>query len=140
MSALDVFQYADRKAGRDSTLLAGAEQHLYIVEYVNAGVKVGVTADPPSRLKAHERAARAHGGQVGRIALSGPHSCSKENERSLVRLGGAGNRSEYLPITFDDALKAAEALSYPRADRDAFAARTEAGFNFLKALVLRSDR
>jgi len=116
--------------------LAGYEQHLYVVELVDRGVKVGITGQPYTRLRAHMRDVDAYGREIGRIALTAPHSNARTNERSLVALGGIGNHREYIDMRFDAAVEAIRSMAFDRADRAAVAARSAAVTGLFKSMLM----
>ena len=57
---------------------------IYVAEFDSGVIKVGHTATPRKRLKAHDRAARQMGSRITRYWLSGPHDHVKDNERFLI--------------------------------------------------------
>lgn len=116
-------------------IVKGAEHHLYIVELIGIGVKVGISVAPSSRVMTHRRDASAYGRAIGRVWISLPHVEARENERALVRSVGPSNRREYLPITFESAVKAAAALPRTRADRAAHERQVGAATDFFKAFI-----
>lgn len=119
-------------------LLVGAELHLYVVEFIGHGVKVGVTEKPAKRIAQHRRDASAYGRAVGRVWLSDPHvnAQARVNERSLKHLAGPGQRREYLHLTFDEVATAAAALPMPRAGKAEVERRREATTEFFKSILL----
>lgn len=137
---LTVFTYTEHEIPIDPSFVDGAESHLYAVEILGSGVKVGITKDPRARIKTHERAARAHGLSIGRICLSGPHENARSNEAVVVRHFNPSGRSEYLTAPFDEVVKRMEGLAFHRADPVAVAARAESVTNLFKALVLGGSR
>lgn len=85
--------------------------HLYVVEIIGVGVKVGVTErDPSIRIADHRRDAEAYGRQVGRTWASIPHARARYHEGCLKRLAGKNQRREYLPMSFDEVLPHAQQL------------------------------
>jgi predicted GIY-YIG superfamily endonuclease len=85
---------------------------LYVVEFIDHGVKVGVTArDPQVRLAEHRRDAEAYGRTVGRTWVSFPHLEARANEKALKRLAGPGQKREYLPLSFDEVMVQAQLLT-----------------------------
>lgn len=84
-------------------------EHLYLVEVVGRGVKVGVSRNPSARIKAHMRDAAAYGCTVVRTWVSPiAHSNARQNERAIM----AGSRREYLSRTFDDCMGQAASLTF----------------------------
>jgi hypothetical protein len=77
--------------------------HLYLVEIVGVGVKVGISSQPEKRIATHTTAAAAFGRSVGRVWLSRPHP----DARALETLIRGGHPNEYLPISFEVALQRA---------------------------------
>lgn len=116
-------------------IVKGAEHHLYVVELIGIGVKVGISVAPKGRVATHRRDAMAYEREVGRVWISLPHIEARDNERTLGRSIASTNRREYLPITFDAAVEAAMQLPRTRADRAAFDRKVEAGANFFKAFI-----
>lgn len=113
-------------------IVQGHELHLYVVEFIGHGVKVGVSDKPDKRIAQHHRDAAAFGRQVGRVWLSGPHVEARSNERALKKLAGAAGRREYLPLEFEPVVEHAETLPKSRvtaATVNAQRARTEALFD-----------
>lgn len=120
-----------------SPLIPGAELHLYVVEFVGHGVKVGVSGKPDQRIAQHRRDAAAYGREVGRTFISDPHQekQARANERSLKQLGGPDHRREYLALGFPEVANVAASLPAPRADKAAVEQKREATTEFFKALV-----
>jgi predicted GIY-YIG superfamily endonuclease len=118
-------------------LILGAELHVYVVEFIGHGVKVGVSERPDKRIAQHRRDAAAYGRQVGRVWLSEPHvnSQARANERSLKKLAGANQRREYLPLSFDEVVAVAVDLQITRADLADVERRREATTEFFKSLL-----
>lgn len=75
--------------------------HLYLIEIVGVGVKVGITGDPPRRLAQHRSAAANFGRSTGREWLSERRADAAEIERSMV----GDHPNEYLPTSFDEAMR-----------------------------------
>ncbi|MFE7198477.1 hypothetical protein [Microbacterium oxydans] len=146
MSALEVFHFADfgsmthRIEVLGAAPLAGVEKHVYAIEVGSAGVKVGITEQPRKRIQAHARAARAHGHELGRIAVTEARENARANERELIALGGDGNRSEYLTLDFDDVLAVMRSLVIERADAEWHAARAEGVKNLFANLLFGGAR
>lgn len=92
-------------------------KHLYAVEIVGVGTKVGVTKNPRSRITNHVASARRHGRSIGRVWVSFMHAEAESNERRLVTRRGVRG-SEYLRASFDTVLRRIEALPMSRATRD----------------------
>ena len=81
--------------------------HLYLVEFVGLGVKVGISAQPLRRLQQHHRDAAAFGHTVGRTWVSPlAHVEAPANERAIK----GESRREYLRRPFDECLRQALAL------------------------------
>ncbi len=78
-----------------------ATTHLYLVEILGVGVKVGVSDQPKKRLATHAKNAAVHGRSVGRVWLSTPH----HEARTLESMVKGTSKSEYLKIDFDEALR-----------------------------------
>jgi hypothetical protein len=114
-------------------VVEGAELHLYVLEIVGRGVKVGVSGKPYSRLKNLRREAAGYGFDAGRVWISVPHVEARANERQVMALAGPRNRREYLAVDFDIAVGAAERLAKTRVDRAAIEAKREATFQMFKA-------
>ncbi len=89
------------------TTLAKEEFHLYVVEFVDWGVKVGISKTPARRIARHRVEAGKFSLQVGRAWTSPPHVEARQNERALIALGGVGNRREYLAVDYDTAVSTA---------------------------------
>lgn len=87
-------------------------RHLYVVEILDVGTKVGITDTPLSRIREHSRAARDYGRKVGRVWVSVRHLEAYNNEQALLR--AAKSRSEYLRISFDAVMALVEALPMTR--------------------------
>jgi hypothetical protein len=77
--------------------------HLYLVEILGVGVKVGISSQPEKRIATHTTAAATFGRSIGRVWLSRPHP----DARTLETLIRGGHPNEYLPITFEAALQRA---------------------------------
>lgn len=91
----------------DETWRAETERlHLYLVEIVGVGVKVGITSNPKCRLAAHRKTAKDFGRSVRRLWLSAPHADAREFEQRLI----GDSRSEYLRIPFEEAWRRLMAL------------------------------
>lgn len=83
-------------------------EFLYLVEFEDHGVKVGVSAQPMHRLKQHHRDAAAFGRKVGRTWISPiAHTEARANERAIK----SGASREYLERSFDECLAHAGALT-----------------------------
>jgi hypothetical protein len=139
MTALSIFRYdgADvRTLTRDGEPpLAGVEKHVYAIEIVGVGVKVGITEFPGRRVQAHARAARAHGATIGRVVFTEAHENARDNEATLKRLGGERNRSEYIQVSFDRVLDAIKNLPIRRADAAAHEQKQAAFLGFMRSVV-----
>lgn len=116
--------------------LKGAEHHLYIVEFVDHGIKVGITGDPNRRLATHRRDAEAFGRPVGRAWVSPPHVEARSNEKALKALSDSATRREYINVPFDDALATAARLPMRRADRAAVEADRARALSTLQSILL----
>lgn len=116
-----------------STELIGKEMHLYVVELVGVGVKVGVTTKPDNRIAQHRRDADAYGRSVGRVWVSDPHIEARTNESAIKRM--AGRRREYLDISFETAVDHAKTLPTTRADREAVQRKQEQAMAFFESLL-----
>ena len=114
----------------------GSEKHLYVVEIVGRGVKVGVSANPAQRFKAHARDAKAYGRETGRTWYSEPHANTTANERALMLLAGPKQKREYLPLDFESTVEAAKDLPKTQLDPIAEAERAESVTNLFKSIVL----
>ncbi|WP_027944246.1 GIY-YIG nuclease family protein [Amycolatopsis taiwanensis] len=123
-------------------LIEGLESHLYVVEFGEHGVKVGITANPKTRMAQHERDGRNFGRLVTRVWVSGPHAEAAANERAVIAycrdLAGVSSsrRGEYFSVPYDDVQQYAVGLPKSRGDREAFEARVNAGFNVFKSIAL----
>lgn len=102
-----------RRLAREA--LAGCCQHLYAIEIVGVGVKVGVTGEPSKRLANHARDARNYRRQLGRWWVSVRHVEFMLNEALLI--GWAGADTEYLPKSFDDVMAKIDSLKMTTAER-----------------------
>ena len=80
--------------------------HLYLFEVVGHCVKVGITDDPVTRMKALEAQARKMGRTAGRVWITPRHHEARQNEHSLKD----GSRSEYLKVDFAALVERAMAL------------------------------
>lgn len=118
--------------------LIGKELHLYVVELVGAGVKVGVSAKPDNRIAQHRRDAEAYGRTIGRVWVSAPHIEARANESAIKRF--AGQRREYLSIDFDTAVARANELPKSRADREAVARKEAQTLDFFKSILVGGAR
>ncbi|MGW4493846.1 hypothetical protein [Streptomyces sp. NPDC004376] len=109
-------------------IVKGLEGQLYVVEFDSAGVKVGFTADPQTRIATHRRKARDFGRWAVRGALTPPHVEAWKNERALIAAcREAANlpkdyTGEYFPISLDVAIQFVAALPQTRGDRAAYEA------------------
>lgn len=124
------------------TLVKGLEAHLYVVEYVDFGVKVGVTERPAARFADHVRAAKSHKRPIGRVWLSRPHVGARENEtlligscRSLLGITDK-KRREYFQVEFDRVVPEAESLLFQRGNREEFERRITATTDLFKSILL----
>ena len=85
---------------------------LYLLEIYDLGTKVGVSVAPEMRVIDHARAAWQWARRLGRFWVSEPHAAWRANENLVKRaLLPPGHRTEYLPVSFDDALAVASSLS-----------------------------
>lgn len=103
----------------DITPLDGHEFHLYVVEIVGFGVKVGISVKPDRRIETHRRDAEKFGMKIGQTWISIPHTEARANERQLIEL--LGGRREYLRVEFNKAVSIADSLPksrVPRTDRE----------------------
>jgi hypothetical protein len=75
--------------------------HLYVVEFLDFGVKIGISDSPEIRISQHRRDADAYGRQVGRVWVSGKYPEAYDHEVALKRLGGPQQQREYLRLGFD---------------------------------------
>lgn len=90
--------------------------HLYVVEILGRGVKVGVTSrEPRVRIDQHRRDAEAYGCCIGRTWVSALHREARQNEKHLIRMGGPGQIREYLSLPFDEVVAHARVLTQPAA-------------------------
>lgn len=147
MTAVEVFQFPATSGAAtaipvDPTLIKGLESHLYVVEFGDHGIKVGVTAAPRNRLGQHRRDGSNFGRPVTRWWLSGPHVEALTNERQLIehcraKSGQSGTaRGEYFAIPFAATLEVASKLPMTRGDRTDFDAAVGARADALKAFFL----
>ncbi|OCH81775.1 hypothetical protein A9310_04080 [Gordonia sp. UCD-TK1] len=102
----------EKFVSQDITPLEGHEFHLYVVEIVGFGVKVGISIKPAKRINNHRRDAEKFDMKLGRTWVSAPHVEARSNERRLVELSG-GSR-EYLRVDFDETVSIAESLPKTR--------------------------
>lgn len=136
----DAVREAVRQVDGES-LIKGLESHLYVVELLGLGVKVGITESPSVRLGAHVRAARSHQRDVGRVWISCPHVRARENETLLIasckaHLGTTDSkRREYFALGFDRAVEEAAGLLFQRGNREAFEKRVAGTADCLMAIV-----
>lgn len=121
-------------------LVDGAELHLYVLEIVGRGVKVGVTKQPDRRIANLRREAAGYGQSTGRVWVSEPHVEAHANERELMALGGPNNRREYIALPYESAVGEAETLPMTRADRAAVEARRSAVLDMFQGFVLGGAR
>lgn len=114
----------------DAPAVKGLESHLYVVEFGRYGVKVGITANPKSRLAQHARDGRNFGRPATRGWLSPPHAEAKDNERALIAFCNKRTRAvrsrEYFTTPFQRVHEYASTLPMSRGDREAFEAHAEA--------------
>lgn len=120
---------------RTTPIVQGFELHLYVVEFISSGVKVGVSGNPQKRIAQHRRDAAAFGLEVGRVWVSAPHveSEARRNEHEIKKLAGIPGVREYLPIDYESAVKCAEGLPKTRVTAAVVAAQrasTEELFEF----------
>lgn len=108
---LDQTQHAAYERRLRAGLSIG-EKCLYVVEIPGWYTKIGVSKNPDGRIATHRHHARAHGLDLGRIWVSGPHINALENERKLKRR----SRTEYLNEGFRDVVARARKLTYVRAE------------------------
>lgn len=88
--------------------------HLYAIEIIGVGTKVGITDHPTKRLAAHQRTARDHGRKIGRQWVSVRHVEASLNERTLMVAFYRSGMSEYLRARFDAVMERAERLPMTR--------------------------
>jgi hypothetical protein len=103
----------------------GLESHLYVIEFGEHGIKVGYTADPMTRMIAHQRDGRHFSRHATCGWLSMAHVEAKDNEEALIgfcaELTGirVERRSEYSAAPFGRVQEYAAALPMTRGDRQA---------------------
>lgn len=123
-------------------LVSGLEGHVYVVEFGDYGIKVGVTASPEKRLRAHQKSGRDFGRFATRGLITGPHQEARDNERMLIThcryLVGqpADHRGEYFDLRLEDVREYVTALPFSRGDRTAFEAEEQRKVGAMKALFL----
>lgn len=61
-----------------------AEAFAYVVGFASGVVKVGMTADPASRMWSHQDAANTKGAEIVRLWISTPHPDARQTERNLI--------------------------------------------------------
>lgn len=124
--------------------IKGLESHLYVVEFGQYGIKVGITVNPADRLGEHQRAGRAFGRPATRGWLTPPHIEARGNERKLIAFcaqqAGADPRGEYFAVPFETAFAFASQLPRSRGDRAAYEADCRARLNVLKQALGFADQ
>ena len=100
---------------RKAVQLAGPryddERYLYLFEIVGLAVKVGITANPRTRIGNHVHAASVHGREIGRVWISPAHLEALHNENIIKGEPGA---SEYLERSMSELMLQAMALPMTR--------------------------
>lgn len=108
------------------------EGRIYVVEFSNAIIKVGRTANPQRRIATHSATAEPMGVHVDRVWLSEVHANFEANERGLIQFGqsarGEQIRSEYFANgpSFSDFVTFAGRLPAEQLDFVAWKAEQEA--------------
>jgi len=90
-------------------------RHLYAVEIVGVGTKIGITDKPRHRIATHMAAARAHGRETGRIWISYRHAEAETNEAALLASKTGRRKSEYLRVPFGTVMRRIARLPMTRA-------------------------
>lgn len=115
-SGLSGGRYMDSEVAALKEKLAGMTvnpMHLYVVEFVDRCIKIGITGNPHKRLQRHYGDAKKFGMAVGRVWVSVRHVEAQRNELLLKR----GQRTEYITgRTFDSVLRDVLALPVTRAE------------------------
>jgi hypothetical protein len=75
--------------------------HLYAVEIIGVGTKIGITNKPLQRIASHVAAARDFGRRVGRVWVSLRHQEAERNEQRLMISWHRRRKSEYLRVPFE---------------------------------------
>lgn len=92
--------------------------HLYVVELLGRGVKVGKSRQPYSRIASHRSNAARYGDGVGRTWISPRTSEMDALERVLLarmcETSSSLTNSEFFTSDFDAAVALAESLHYPK--------------------------
>jgi hypothetical protein len=113
---------------------------LYVVEFQDSGIKVGITNDPTKRLGTHQRQGRAFGRPAKRGWFTPPHVEARANERELIafcaRQPDADPRGEYFAVPFEAACTFASRLPRSRGDEAAHEAKIQAGLDALKRAMV----
>lgn len=104
---------------------------LYIVSFDNGITKVGRTADPQGRIRAHEQAGRRFGVRRVSVWVSRLHDDCVRTESELIavarRLSVSHDGREYFTgLSFSDLVNAADELQLPPVDIAAHEARAAA--------------
>ncbi len=73
-------------SGFTTDALFGFTGHLYAIEIVGVGVKVGRAFNPSKRIKQHADAAARYGRTIGACSISPAHIEYKQNENALHQL------------------------------------------------------
>lgn len=87
--------------------------HLYVIEIIGVGTKVGITTVLDGRLRAHRRDARSYRREVGRVWVSVRHRNARWNEYIVVQNETHG--TEYLDAGFDAVVAMVDVLSFDTA-------------------------
>lgn len=122
-----------------SPTVKGLESHLYVVEIINHGVKVGRSESPANRIRAHASTARSWGREIGRVAISMPTAQFNVAETSLInqcQAAAPAHSREYISLGFDEALEILRSIPLERGDAEAFHARNGAVSEMFKSFVM----
>jgi hypothetical protein len=91
--------------------------HVYVIRFTSDVVKVGWSQKPHDRLKAHNVAARVHGGQIAEQWISKPHAAASANEKALIafcaqRASSVAGAEYFTGISYSDVVEFAKTLNY----------------------------
>lgn len=112
------------------------EKYLYVAEIKGCGVKIGITADPETRMKSHARDARVFGYELGRVWLSIPHHNASANEAALMR--HYNSKREYIDTSYEDAVQQAAQTPRQRSGQAEYDRHANEVFGIFQSLVLGS--
>lgn len=112
------------------------EKHLYVAEIKGHGVKIGITADPETRMKSHARDASAFGYELGRVWVSIPHRNASTNEALLKR--HYNSTREYIDTSYEDAVQEATHTPRQRSDQAKYDQHANEVLGIFQSVVLGS--